>query len=235
MRIYPAIDIISGQAVRLARGDYSKMTRYSDNPAEVAKKFEAQGAEYIHIVDLDGAKAKKPMNTEAIKAIASSAVVPLQVGGGIRSVESAEQLLKYADRVIIGTLALAQPDILSELIDKFGPNKIVVSVDYKDGRPAVNGWLETTNIDTGRLQSRLLRQGVRTVIITDVSKDGLMSGPNIGLMKQWKQAGFEVICAGGVTTPQDIEQLSSANIDGAIIGKALYEGKITLKEALSVS
>lgn len=233
MIIYPAIDLIDGNAVRLEKGDYDKKTEYSDDPISVARQFQTDGAEYMHIVDLDGAKAKQPRNLSAIKAISEAVKVPIQVGGGIRSIESAKQLLKYVDRVIIGTVAVTEPQILKELVDKFGPEKIVVSIDYKDGSPAVNGWLETTKLTTGELQDRMLGLGVNTVIVTDVSKDGLLSGPNIDLMKEWKHAGLTVICAGGVTTKQDVADLVSADIDGAIIGKALYENKITLKEAIN--
>lgn len=232
MIVYPAIDLIDGKAVRLERGDYSKKTEYSSNPKEVAQNFLAAGARYIHIVDLDGAKAKKPVNLETIKIISESVDVPIQVGGGIRNIASAEALLAYADRIILGTVAITEPETLKEMIDKFGPEKIVVSVDYKGNKPAINGWLEEVELTTGVLQARLDRMGVRLVIVTDTALDGLMGGPNLELMKQWKKAGFEVICAGGVSSVADIEQLKKADIDGAIIGKGLYEGKITLKEAL---
>ena len=233
MIIYPAIDLIDGKAVRLEKGDYAKKTEYSDNPVEEAKRFENQGAKYLHIVDLNGAKAKQPVNLSTIKTISVAVSLPIQVGGGIRSVESATQLLKYVDRVIIGTVAITKPEILSKLIDKFGPEKIVVSVDYKDGFPAINGWLETSPINTEKLQDRMLGLGVKVVIVTDTDKDGLLSGPNIGLMKEWKQTGLEIICAGGVGSVQDIANLAQADIDGAIIGKALYEGKITVEEAIN--
>lgn len=232
MTIYPAIDLISARAVRLEKGDYTKKTEYSDNPVEVAQRFEAAGARYIHIVDLDGAKAKKPVNTEVVRAISEAVNIPIQVGGGLRSLEAAGELLRFVDRVIIGTVAISEPQILKQLVEKFTATRIIVSVDYKNGSPAVNGWLETTSLKTDDLQSRLKNQGVETVIVTDTDKDGLMRGPNIELMRQWRQAGFEIICAGGVTTADDINALKAAGIDGAIIGKALYEAKITLKEAL---
>lgn len=235
MKIYPAIDLISGKAVRLERGDYAKKTEYSSEPAEVAKKFAASGAEYIHVVDLDGAKAQEPVSLKAISQISKAVSVPVQTGGGIRRLASAEALLEYADRAIIGTVAITEPQILKEMLDKFGPEKIIVSVDYKDGKPAINGWLEEVELTTKVLQTRLTGLGVKVVIVTDTALDGLMGGPNIPLMKQWKQAGFEVICAGGVSSKQDIKELKNAGIDGAIIGKALYEGKITLKEALNAS
>ncbi|HEX5456282.1 MAG TPA: 1-(5-phosphoribosyl)-5-[(5-phosphoribosylamino)methylideneamino]imidazole-4-carboxamide isomerase [Candidatus Saccharimonadales bacterium] len=232
MRIYPAIDLIDGKAVRLERGDYAKKTEYSTEPAEVAKDFAAEGAEYIHVVDLDGAKAKKAVNLEAVRAICESVDIPIQVGGGIRSAESAKVLLDYADRIIIGTVAITEPETLKGMLDKFGPERVVVSVDYKAGKPAVNGWLEEVELTTEALQARLSGLGIRVVIVTDTALDGLMGGPNVLLMKQWSEAGFEVICAGGVASRQDVKELKDAGIDGAIIGKALYEGKIGLKEAI---
>lgn len=235
MRIYPAIDLIDGQVVRLSEGDYSRKTDYSDQPAEIARQFESEGAEYIHIVDLDGAKAKQTVNLSAVKSIATAVKIPLQVGGGVRSIESAEKLLQYVDRVIVGTISLTNPEILQDMLNKFGAGKIIVSVDYKNGLAAVNGWLETADLTTTALQARLKAAGVKTVIVTDVNKDGLLQGPNVELVKDWKVAGFEVICAGGVTTVEDIKELKSAGIDGAIIGKALYEDKITLKEALDAA
>lgn len=233
MKIFPAIDLIGGKAVRLEKGDYTKKTEYSDDPAEVAKEFKQAGAAYIHIVDLDGAKAKQPVNTDVIKRIAKTSGISLQVGGGIRSLDSAAEILKYADRVIIGTIAITKPQILKELLNKFGPQKVIVSVDYKNDKPAVNGWLETAELTTGQLKERMLSLGVKTIIVTDTDKDGLLAGPNIKLMKDWKQAGFEIICAGGVSSLNDIRQLKAAGIDGAIIGKALYESKIDLKEAIN--
>lgn len=235
MTIYPAIDLVNGQVVRLSQGDYGRQTTYSDEPAKIARQFAAEGAEYIHIVDLDGAKAKQPVNLAAIQAIAEAVDVPLQVGGGIRSIDAAQQILNYVDRVIIGTIALTDLGALQAIVTKFGPTKVVVSVDYKNGLPAANGWLETTDLDTPAIQARLKKASVTTVIVTDVSKDGLLQGPNIELMKEWKVADFEVICAGGVTTVEDIKQLKMAGIEGVIIGKALYEDRITLKEVLDAA
>lgn len=233
MRIFPAIDLIGGKAVRLEKGDYTKKTEYSDDPAEVAKQFKQAGADYIHIVDLDGAKAKKPVNTPVIERIAKTSGISLQVGGGIRSLESAAEILKYADRVIIGTIAITEPQTLKELLNKFGPERVIVSVDYKNDKPAVNGWLEEVELTTEALQTRLSSLGIRVVIVTDTALDGLLAGPNVPLMKEWKKAGFEIICAGGVSSLDDIRQLKAAGIDGAIIGKALYENKIDLREAIN--
>ncbi len=233
MKIFPAIDLINGKAVRLEKGDYGKMTKYSDNPVDVAKQYASDGAEYIHIVDLDGAKAKKPVNLSVVKDISKAVDLPVQVGGGVRSAETAGRLLEYADRVIIGTVAITRPQILKELVKKFGAKKIIVSVDYKDGAPAVNGWLEKISLDTQTLQNRLSDAGVKTVIVTDTNKDGLLRGPNLELMKEWKKADFEIICAGGISSTEDIKDLKAIGASGAIIGKALYEGKITLKEVLN--
>lgn len=233
INIYPAIDLIDGKAVRLASGDYARKTEYSTVPAETAKNFVADGANYIHIVDLDGAKAGQPANLEVIKSISSAVEVPLQIGGGIRSAESAKKLLEYADRVIIGTVAITRPEILEELIREFSNGKIIVSIDYKDGNPAINGWTKSVLLDTKILQDRLYEAGVKIVIVTDSEKDGLMAGPNLQLIKQWVGKGFEVICAGGVTSLKDIKDLEKTGADGVIIGKALYEGRIDLKEAIN--
>lgn len=234
MIIYPAIDLIGGKAVRLEKGDYGKMTKYSDNPVNVAKQFAKAGAKYIHIVDLDGARAKKPINLHVVKNISKAVDLPIQIGGGIRSPETAACLLEYANRVIIGTVAITSPQILKELVKKFGPKKIVVSVDYKAGMPAVNGWLEKVSLDTGALQTRLNEAGVGTVIITDTDRDGLLKGPNLELLKGWKKVNFEIIYAGGISSVSDIKALKTDGVHGAIIGKALYEGKLDLKEVIDV-
>jgi phosphoribosylformimino-5-aminoimidazole carboxamide ribotide isomerase len=235
MTIYPAIDLLKGKAVRLTQGNFHKKTVYSDDPARVARQFAKHGAEYIHVVDLDGAKNKQPVNINAVRSIAESVNVPVQLGGGIRSPEIAEELLKYVSRIVIGTVAITEPYVLKSIIDRFGPDKVVVSVDYKSAEPAIDGWAEISDVSGPQIMQTLEGFGVKTVIVTDIDKDGLLSGPNIGLMKEWKQRNFEVICSGGVTTSADIADLKLANIDGAIIGKALYEKKISLKEALDAS
>ena len=235
MTIYPAIDLLGGKAVRLTAGDYEAKTEYADDPVAQARQFASEGAQYLHIVDLDGARAKRPMNLPAIKAIAEAVNIPLQVGGGIRSLETAEQVLQYAERIIIGTIAVTEPRILKKLVERYGANRMVVSVDYKGAELAVNGWVESMEVSTPNLQSKLEKCGVQTVIVTDVARDGMLGGPNLDLMKQWKAADFEVICAGGVTTTRDIKALANENIDGAIIGKALYEHRLGLVEALEAA
>lgn len=235
MIIYPAIDLINGKAVRLSGGNYNKKTTYSEDPVSVAANFVKQGAECLHIVDLDGAKAQQPVNNEMIKKIANKVDAPIQLGGGIRNIESAAEVLQYVERVILGTVAVTEPLVLKQILDEFGPEKVVVSVDYKDAEPAINGWLEGSDVSGIQLKRNLADFGIKTVIITDVERDGMLAGPNVGLMKEWKEKGFEVICAGGVTTSQDLIDLKNAEIDGAIIGKALYENKIKLKEAIDVS
>lgn len=232
MKIYPAIDLIKGKAVRLSGGNYNKKTIYSNDPTSVAREFVESGAEYLHIVDLDGAKAKHPVNVGAIKEIADTVNIPIQLGGGIRSIEAASEVLQYVDRVILGTVAITEPKIVKQMLDKFGPKKIIVSVDYKDAEPAINGWLEGGDVSGVQLRRTLQDFGVETVIITDVERDGMLAGPNVGLMKEWKEKGFEVICAGGVTSVSDIVELKDASIDGAIIGKALYENRIKLEDAI---
>ncbi len=236
MTIYSAIDLMGGKVVRLTSGDYSLKTEYADDPAEVAIMFENQGAPYLHVVDLDGAKLGKPANLEAIKRIISAVSIPVQVGGGIRTVEIVQQLADLGvARVIIGTTAIKQPDVLGQMIEKFGTDFIVVSLDFKDGEPATEGWLETTSVNSADLSKQLKKQQIQTIIITDVDKDGMLRGPNVELMETWVNQEFEVIAAGGVTNTSDVRKLRSVGVDGAIIGKALYENDISIADFLAVA
>lgn len=240
MIIYPAIDLKDGQCVRLVQGKAENKTVYSSEPAEVARRFQQQGASWLHIVDLDGAFSGKPANLEAIEAIADAVTIPFQVGGGLRSRHDIEQMIKAgASRVIIGTRAVDGPDFIKELLDEFGNERIVLGLDARDGRVAVQGWVETVELTAIELGRQMKDLGIRTAVYTDVARDGLLAGPNLASTREVAlQTGLEVIASGGVSSAEHIHSLQTMEADGvvgAIIGKALYDGKITLAQALAAA
>ncbi len=236
MNIIPAIDLIGGKAVRLVKGDYDKVTVYNDDPVSVAKDFEKAGAKYLHVVDLDGAKDGTCANFETIKRITESTSLSVEVGGGIRTIERVKSYIDIGvDRVIIGTAAVTDPDFLSEAVMAYG-DKIVVGVDIKDGYVAIKGWLETSALSCFDFCRKLEVLGVDTIICTDISKDGMMSGTNRELYRElYDKFKMNIIASGGVSTIDDVSALTKMNIFGAIVGKALYTGAIDLAEAISVS
>lgn len=237
MIIYPAIDIREGKCVRLIQGRAEEQKVYALNPAEIARDFEEKGAKYLHVVDLDGAFAGKPQNKQVIKEIAETVSIPFQVGGGLRDEEDVRDVLSLgASRVIIGTRAVKSPDFVKRLLDVFGPEKIVLGIDAKEGMVAVAGWVETASIKAVQLGIDMHKLGVKTAIVTDIAKDGMLKGPNLDFIKEMAvSTGMEIIASGGVSSLQDIKALKAMEVlgvKGAIIGKALYEGKIDLREAL---
>ena len=237
MRIYPAIDIIDGACVRLVRGDYSQKTKYADSPEEVAKRWESEGGEFIHIVDLDGARSGAMPNFELICGIAQSVGVPIEVGGGIRTLEAAEKYLSGGvERVIIGTSALGNPELVREAVSKYG-GRIAVGIDAKDGFAAVNGWEEVSKTPAVELAARMADIGVEHIIYTDIATDGMLAGPNIAAMREMTAAvpGINVIASGGVSSAEDVAALTDTGVEGAIIGKALYTGRLTIKDALAAA
>ena len=236
MIIFPAIDILNGQCVRLIQGDYNKEKVYSNSPVDMAKKWEEKGAEYIHIVDLDGAKTGRSINQEIILEIAKTVQVPIQVGGGIRSIETIKDYLENGvSRVIIGTAAINNPDFLQEAVDKF-QEKIAVSIDARGGYVATDGWTDTSDVKALDLVKKLENVGVKTIVYTDIAKDGMLQGTNLEEQKATNQATtINVIASGGVTTKEDVENLRALNLYGVIIGKALYDGKLTLESILEES
>lgn len=236
MKIYPAIDLRGGQVVRLTKGDYDQMTVYASDPAEIARGFAAQGAEYLHVVDLDGAKDGSLANFEAVTAIAKAADLFAEVGGGIRDMGRIEKYLSLGvDRCILGTAAVNNPAFLREALAEFGKH-IAVGVDAKDGFVAVAGWLEVTEKRGVDFCCELRDMGVGTVIYTDIARDGMLSGPNHELYAQLSEiSDLDVIASGGVTTVSDVQRLAATGIHGAIIGKALYTGRISLQEALEAA
>lgn len=233
MKLYPAIDLKDGSCVRLVQGDYNEVTIYGDNPAEMAKKWESLGGDYLHVVDLDGAKEGKGINDEAIKAIVNAVGIPIELGGGIRSLEDIRATLdRGVDRVILGSAAVKNRALVKEALEIFGPDKIVIGVDAKGGKVAIEGWLEVTDVSALDFCKELESLGVKTVIYTDIAKDGMMQGPNIEeTAKLVACTGLDIIASGGVSTLEDLKKLEQINVYGAIIGKALYIGAIELEEA----
>ena len=234
MELFPAIDLRGGAAVRLLRGDYKQMTVYSTSPVEVAKSFAAAGARYLHLVDLDGAKDGGTPNCELIAQIVSESGLLTEVGGGIRNMQAVEHYLNAgARRVIIGSAAVTDPDFLREALLRFG-EKIAVGVDLKDGCVAIHGWTETSRLDGYAFIESMQEMGVKTIICTDISKDGAMQGVNAELYRELKRRfSLDIIASGGVSGLSDLETLSSIGVRGAILGKALYTGRIKLEEAIA--
>ncbi|MBS7403239.1 MAG: 1-(5-phosphoribosyl)-5-[(5-phosphoribosylamino)methylideneamino]imidazole-4-carboxamide isomerase [Oscillospiraceae bacterium] len=234
MELFPAIDLRGGAAVRLLRGDYKQMTVYSTSPVEVAKSFAAAGARYLHLVDLDGAKDGGTPNCELIAQIVSESGLLTEVGGGIRNMQAVEHYLNAgARRVIIGSAAVTDPDFLREALLRFG-EKIAVGVDLKDGCVAIHGWTETSRLDGYAFIESMQELGVKTIICTDISKDGAMQGVNAELYRELKRRfSLDIIASGGVSGLSDLETLSSIGVRGAILGKALYTGGIKLEEAIA--
>ncbi len=237
MLIIPAIDLKDGKCVRLKQGLMDQATVYSDDPATTAKQWEAQGAELLHVVDLDGAFAGVPKNLEAIKAIRAAVKMSIEVGGGIRDVATIELLVSIGiDRIILGTAAIENPAFVEEACKKF-PGKIIVGIDAKDGLVAIKGWAEVTTVKAIDLAKQMQEHGVIAVIYTDIKRDGMLSGPNIEATKALAEAlRIPVIASGGVHTMQDIENLLAvrySGVSGVITGKAIYSGSLDLKEAIT--
>lgn len=241
MRIFPAIDLKEGKAVRLLQGRMEDATVYGENPVEVALRFAQAGAEYLHIVDLNGAFAGKPVNDEAIRAIVQAVPMKVQTGGGIRTLQRVEELLSLGvDRVILGTVAVKNPELVREAVKRYGEH-VVVGIDAKEGLVAVQGWAEATELEVEALGRAMQAIGVRHVVYTDISRDGMLQGVNVESTVQLaKAAGLQVIASGGVSSLEDIHRLTreaarGISIEGAIIGKALYTGAISLNAALTVA
>ena len=233
MILFPAIDIRGGKCVRLIQGDYDQEIIYNDSPVAMAKEWERQGAEYIHVVDLDGAKTGDSLNKTAIERMAKSVQVPIQVGGGIRTMDAIDShIANGVSRVIIGTAAIEDPQFVGDAVAKYD-RKIAVSIDARNGFVATNGWTETSDVKAVDLLLRLADIGVKTVVYTDILKDGMLLGPNfIELQMMNEASGIDIIASGGVSTERDIAKLREMNLYGAIIGKALYEGNLSLEKVM---
>ena len=236
MIIFPAIDIIGGQAVRLFKGDYDQMTVYNPDPVAVAEDFKKSGATHIHLVDLEGAKSGLTPNLATVERIVKAGGLFTEIGGGIRNMETVEKYFSIGiDRVILGTAAVNNPEFLQEAVKKYG-EKIAVGVDIKDGFVAVKGWTEKSEFSGLEFCKKMQDNGVNTIICTDISRDGAMKGTNRELYKELsKTLGINIVASGGVSTLDDVKALREMELYGAIIGKAYYTGAINLKEAVEAS
>ncbi|MCM3053130.1 1-(5-phosphoribosyl)-5-[(5-phosphoribosylamino)methylideneamino]imidazole-4-carboxamide isomerase [Caldifermentibacillus hisashii] len=232
MILFPAIDIRDGKCVRLIQGDYGKQQTYGD-PVEMAKKWEEAGAEFLHIVDLDGALVGETKNLSAIQLILETIHIPIQLGGGIRSLEKVERLMEMGvSRVILGSAALRDEQFLDEALETYG-SAIAVSIDAKNGFVATDGWTKTSEVEALAFAKKLEEKGCQTIVYTDIAKDGMLSGPNFTeLEKINRETTMDVIASGGVSSLEDLRKLKAMNMYGAIIGKAIYTGKINLEQAL---
>ena len=231
--VIPAIDILGGKCVRLKQGRYDMPIVYSDNPVEIAKKWEAASAKRLHVVDLDGARTGTPENIETIKAIIKEVGIPVQVGGGIRMFPVITDLIKFgADRIILGTTAIKNPNLISNVCEKFG-DKIAVAIDAKGRFAAADGWMYVTKKDTLTLAKEAIDMGVQRFIYTDINSDGMLEGPNFDAIAKFaSEVNVPVIASGGISTKEDIIKLMEIGVEGCIVGKALYEGKIRLEEII---
>ncbi len=232
MKIFPAIDIKDNKAVRLKQGKFNEATVYSDNPLDMAKKWMDKGADFLHIVDLDGAETENIINEKSIIEIINNTNVKIQIGGGIRNEKRIKSYLKLGvERVIIGTMAVENPEMLKQLAKKYSKN-MAVSVDAVDGYAAIKGWKEITKIHVLDICKIMEEVGIKTLIYTDILKDGMLNGPNFKYYKMLKEkTNLNIIASGGISSIKDLEELDRLNIYGAIIGKALYNGDIDLEEA----
>ena len=237
MQIIPAIDLLDGHCVRLHQGDYDQVTRFSDDPVAQALAWQQQGAQRLHLVDLDGARSGQPVNDRAVKAITAALSIPVQLGGGVRSAERAEELLACGlDRVILGTVAIEQPQLVRELAGRH-PGQVVVGIDAKDGLVATRGWLETSAVRATDLAQQFEGSGVAAIVSTDIATDGTLAGPNLEALRAMAEASsIPVIASGGIGTLEDILSLLSIaplGVEGVIVGRALYDGTVDLAEAIA--
>ena len=234
MILYPAIDIRGGRCVRLTQGRYDDMTVFDDDPAKIAQEFQEAGAKYIHVVDLDGARGDGS-NRELIGKIAQTLSIPVQTGGGIRTMNDIDTIINWGvDRVILGTAAVKCPDLVADAVKKYGSH-IAVGIDAKGGYAAIEGWEKVSSIKAVEFAKNMESIGVKTIIYTDIATDGMLSGPNLTAMKEMVSAiHLDVIASGGVSTIQDLKNLRGIGVHGAIIGKAIYTGTVKLKDALKM-
>lgn len=234
MEIIPAIDLRGGRCVRLYQGDYARETVYSDDPAEMANRWVEMGATRLHVVDLDGAKEGKPTNVDVIKSIVSSVDVPVQAGGGVRTRESAETLMSAGvTRIMIGTAAIDDPELIEGLVKALGPDRIIVTVDAKDGFVALRGWTASSSVQASDVMREMAERGVERFLYTDISRDGTLTEPNFQAIEQLNsQQAAGLIAAGGISTSDHIMRLASIGVEGAVVGTALYTGDISLTTAI---
>jgi phosphoribosylformimino-5-aminoimidazole carboxamide ribotide isomerase len=237
MEILPAIDLLDGACVRLHQGDYDQVTRFSEDPVAQALSWQSQGATRLHLVDLDGAKRGEPINNAAVRAITSALDIPVQLGGGVRSLERAEELIACGlDRVILGTVAIEQPQLVQELAQRH-PGRIVVGIDANDGRVATRGWIEQSDVLATDLAKQFSAAGIAAIITTDIATDGTLAGPNLGALRTMAQcSAVPVIASGGIGCMADLLSLlplEPLGVTGVIVGRALYDGRVDLAEAIA--
>jgi len=233
MQLWPAIDLRGGKCVRLKQGDYARETVYGEDPAAMARLFVEQGAEYLHLVDLDGAKTGRPENLASVQAILAAVKIPCELGGGVRDEATIAQLLAAGvSRLVIGTKALKEPDWFRAMCRKF-PHQLVLGIDARNGMVATEGWLETSQMPATTLAQQFENEPVAALVYTDIAKDGMMAGPNLTALQEMQAAvKLPLIASGGVTTADDVRKLAQVQVTGAIIGRALYEGTLTLPQAI---
>ena len=239
MKLFPAIDIRGGKCVRLLKGDFDQETVFSDSPADMAAQWESQGAEFLHLVDLDGARAGKPQNLEPVKAILAKVKIPVELGGGIRTLEDIKEVLGLGvRRVILGSVAVHDPALVKAACEQYG-DRVVVGIDAKEGLVAVEGWGQTSNLEAPVLGKMMAEAGVKTIIYTDISRDGTLGGVNVAAtVEMAEKSGLEVVASGGIKDLEDIKALKEhekSGVAGAILGKSLYMHTLDLKEALAVA
>jgi len=233
MRIIPAIDIINGECVRLSKGDYNQKTIYNSNVLDVAKNFEDNGIQFLHLVDLDGAKQNQIINHKILEKIASKTTLTIDFGGGLKSEKDIEIAFESgANQITLGSLAVRSPELFLEILEKYGSEKIILGADAKNEKIAVSGWLEESEIDIYDFIKEKIKYGIEYVISTDINKDGMLEGPSFGLYQKIiaENPDIKLIASGGITSTNDLVQLKSLGCEGAIIGKALYENRITLND-----
>lgn len=240
MIIFPAIDLRNGRCVRLVEGRLENETVFSDDPAAMARQWAEQGAAWLHLVDLDGAFAGTPQNLAVVKAIVDAVDIPVQLGGGIRSLETIAEVLETGvSRVILGTSSVSQPEMVAEAVRRFGAERIVVGIDARDGKVALQGWVEKTEIGAIDLAQQMESLGIKHIIFTDIARDGKLQGPNLASIEEMAKAlHIGVIASGGVSRIEDIQalkKLESTGVEGVIVGKAIYTGAVKLAEALEVA
>ncbi|WP_010680940.1 1-(5-phosphoribosyl)-5-[(5-phosphoribosylamino)methylideneamino]imidazole-4-carboxamide isomerase [Acetivibrio cellulolyticus] len=236
MIIYPAVDVREGKCVRLTQGEFNKETVYSDNPVEMALRWEKAGAQYLHVVDLDGARTGKAQNIAVISEMAVKMGIPVQVGGGIRTIEMIETILcKGIERVILGTSAVKDPELVKRALKTF-ENNVVIGIDAKDGMVAIEGWEKTSEFTAVSFAKKMEELGAKTIIYTDISRDGMLTGPNLKAMEEMvKAVNIDIIASGGVGKLEDIKNLKEVGVSGAIVGRALYTGDVDLKQAIEIA
>ena len=239
MELFPAIDIRGGKCVRLLKGDFAQETVFSDSPADMAAQWESQGARFLHLVDLDGARAGRPQNLETVKAILAKVKIPVELGGGIRTLEDIKEVLGLSvRRVILGSVAVHDPALVKAACEQYG-DRVVVGIDAKEGMVAVEGWGQTSNLEAPVLGKMMAEAGVKTIIYTDISRDGTLGGVNVAAtVEMAEKSGLEVVASGGIKDLEDIKALKEhekSGVAGAILGKSLYMHTLDLREALAVA